>query len=689
MGKDYNLINTEELVKKAEGVKSEVITRNKKSLGKTVFKNTVIASLISIMMTSVAFGGTHTVDNWESYKNAIVEDLLKQETMIKVHYTGNESFPSTQAIGEKLQSLYLEAESRLDQFNQNNRYKVGFQGSQVATDGQGNFFLANGQKNLLYKNSYEELQQVRAIIDSVLSQIIEPDMTDYEKVKVVYDYVLEAFYYQKHATNPDDTTNIIKERNILSGLNGNGVVCDAYTMLLSKMLTSLGFDNIMVEGYVYGDGLHAWNLVNIDGQWYHIDSTWGDSPIAGSKERYFLTSDGVLSAEHSWDTSKYPSAPNVFDVDAELEKIQVREIRFMLNGVQLRLDDAETIDDIDEIRIQIAEIDNEIQLINNQSLKFELQNEYNSLLDLIDAKEFDILNPSGNGSGGEENPSDEEPGDNDPSDEEPGDNEPSDEEPGDNEPSDEEPGDNEPSDEEPGDNEPSDEEPGDNEPSDEEPGDNEPSDEEPGDNEPSDEEPGDNEPSDEEPGDNEPSDEEPGDNDPSDEEPGDNEPSDEEPGDNEPSDEEPGDNEPSDEEPGDNEPSEEEPVVQEPVVQEPVVQEPVVQEPVVQEPVVQEPVVQTPVVQEPVVQTPVVQQPSNNNGSSNNGGNSNSSGNSDIKSSNESNQKNQEALRQEALRQEALRQEALRQEALRRCLSSKLSYLIFSFVSELPLTWSL
>ena len=118
MGKDYNLINTEELVKKAEEVKSEVITRNKRSFGKTVFKNTVIASLISIMMTSVAFGGTHTVDNWEAYKNAIVEDLLKQETMIKVHYTGSDSFSSTQAIGQKLQSLYLDAEAQLDQFNQ-------------------------------------------------------------------------------------------------------------------------------------------------------------------------------------------------------------------------------------------------------------------------------------------------------------------------------------------------------------------------------------------------------------------------------------------------------------------------------------------------------------------------------------------------------------------------------------------
>ena len=51
---------------------------------------------------------------------------------------------------------------------------------------------------------------------------------------------------------------------------------------------------------------HAWNLVNIDGNWYHLDITNNDNII---RDKYLLVSDEFLISEgFSWNKSKYPSS---------------------------------------------------------------------------------------------------------------------------------------------------------------------------------------------------------------------------------------------------------------------------------------------------------------------------------------------------------------------------------------------
>ena len=56
---------------------------------------------------------------------------------------------------------------------------------------------------------------------------------------------------------------------------------------------------------------HAWNMVKIDGEYYHVDVTWND-PVPDRQGRvlhtYFNTSDRkMLQGKHVWDQSKYPA----------------------------------------------------------------------------------------------------------------------------------------------------------------------------------------------------------------------------------------------------------------------------------------------------------------------------------------------------------------------------------------------
>ena len=51
-------------------------------------------------------------------------------------------------------------------------------------------------------------------------------------------------------------------------------------------------------------------MVHIDGRWYHVDVTW-DDPVSSEdvlRHDYFNLTDSQISADHTWDKSKYPSA---------------------------------------------------------------------------------------------------------------------------------------------------------------------------------------------------------------------------------------------------------------------------------------------------------------------------------------------------------------------------------------------
>jgi len=91
-------------------------------------------------------------------------------------------------------------------------------------------------------------------------------------------------------------------------------VCNAYTMTYSLMLDAVGIPNMTVTGTATDrnsgtTGSHAWTLVQLDGSWYHVDTTW-DDPIPDGRERqtYFCLTDAQISADHTWDRASYPTS---------------------------------------------------------------------------------------------------------------------------------------------------------------------------------------------------------------------------------------------------------------------------------------------------------------------------------------------------------------------------------------------
>lgn len=97
---------------------------------------------------------------------------------------------------------------------------------------------------------------------------IDSGASDYEKVKYAYDYLILHTDYRLDARD---------NQNILSVFLYGESVCQGYAKAMQYMLEQLNVPCTIVVGTVFTGEGHAWNLVQIDGQYYYVDATWGDA----------------------------------------------------------------------------------------------------------------------------------------------------------------------------------------------------------------------------------------------------------------------------------------------------------------------------------------------------------------------------------------------------------------------------
>ncbi len=137
---------------------------------------------------------------------------------------------------------------------------------------------------------------------SILKDIINDSMSDYEKLDKIYDYVTHEIYY-------DSNTNIPRVSHTAYGaLKYKIAVCDGYAEALHILLDLAGVENIIIHGADKLNGIgHAWNLVKINGKYYHVDST-GDSS-SPNQRNFFMLSDDQAGRYLTWKTKNYPAAP--------------------------------------------------------------------------------------------------------------------------------------------------------------------------------------------------------------------------------------------------------------------------------------------------------------------------------------------------------------------------------------------
>lgn len=131
--------------------------------------------------------------------------------------------------------------------------------------------------------------EFEATSDKIIQKALK-EKSDFDRVKVLHDEIIkltrycdDGSLYQSEADGP---------------LVYGKAVCEGYSKAFAYLAQSIGIDCICCSNQN-----HMWNMVKIEGNWYHIDVTW-DDPVGSRdylKYDYFLLSESEISTDHSGD----------------------------------------------------------------------------------------------------------------------------------------------------------------------------------------------------------------------------------------------------------------------------------------------------------------------------------------------------------------------------------------------------
>lgn len=119
------------------------------------------------------------------------------------------------------------------------------------------------------------------------SQLTDNNMSDREKTVVLNKYIIENIEYDLHAY--DDYS--------YHPLFTGKALCDGYADSLFMLLHHAGVKAKLIGGLPLNGEYHKWVLVNIDGEWLHVDPTWNDS---NPPNQYLLKTDEEMRKTHRW-----------------------------------------------------------------------------------------------------------------------------------------------------------------------------------------------------------------------------------------------------------------------------------------------------------------------------------------------------------------------------------------------------
>jgi len=123
---------------------------------------------------------------------------------------------------------------------------------------------------LSYYSTAAQEAAVDAEVERVLNQLDLYDSSDHDKVCGIYDYICDTVTYDYD--NLEDTTYKLKYTSYAAFIDKTAV-CQGYALMFYRLALELGVDTRVITGTGNGGG-HAWNIVELGGQYYNLDATW-------------------------------------------------------------------------------------------------------------------------------------------------------------------------------------------------------------------------------------------------------------------------------------------------------------------------------------------------------------------------------------------------------------------------------
>ncbi|MGB4405233.1 MAG: transglutaminase domain-containing protein [Sphaerochaeta sp.] len=158
----------------------------------------------------------------------------------------------------------------------------------------------------------EKIKAKQKIIDDKVETILrdlDSCTTDYEKAKGVYDYLITHTIYDEKKNDQSMYSVLIEGRGVCSGyaksfqylMNRMGV---QVALVTGDLREQMGSTIRLGSSPIYVTTGHAWNMVKINDNWYHVDVTTDDTLSSTNSISYefFLLSYEVIKKTHQIDS---------------------------------------------------------------------------------------------------------------------------------------------------------------------------------------------------------------------------------------------------------------------------------------------------------------------------------------------------------------------------------------------------
>ena len=141
----------------------------------------------------------------------------------------------------------------------------------------------------------QDVAAMQVKLDQLVDQANTLCQTDLEKVFYVHEWLVQNIAYDREHLSD----GVQDDHNLRGALLEGTAVCDGYAKTYALTLRKLGITGVLVTSKDIG---HAWNMVELDGNWYQVDCTW-DDPVDGSDQLGYCTHKHLLCTTEEMNTN--------------------------------------------------------------------------------------------------------------------------------------------------------------------------------------------------------------------------------------------------------------------------------------------------------------------------------------------------------------------------------------------------
>ena len=147
-------------------------------------------------------------------------------------------------------------------------------------NGSPSYLMTRGEKERMVRELESEIKKITSAVTSKDPYEIELELHDMLCKKAEYS----------------DDKNDPMIYSAYGAIVNSKALCEGYSKAMQLLLSRFGITAVSLTGTVKGEG-HMWNAVLLDGEWYHLDSTWNDTSSVEISHEFFNLSDSQLGTE--------------------------------------------------------------------------------------------------------------------------------------------------------------------------------------------------------------------------------------------------------------------------------------------------------------------------------------------------------------------------------------------------------